>query len=133
MAEEDGSETAGDEDIMEVMQKVEIIRRRMANVDADEEERRRRRRRAEADALIARLGEDKVRQHRLTRGKEAIFTGISRQHLDLLIILLGGRLITVLVLLLVLVLLNYGIETSCTTAIVAKRATKANAQDLSSG
>ena len=59
--EEDGSETAGDEDIMEVMQKVEIIRRRMANVDADEEERRRRRRRAEADALIARLGEDKVR------------------------------------------------------------------------
>ena len=70
MSEEDGSETAGDEDIMEVMQKVEIIRRRMANVDADEEEQRRRRRRAEADALIARLGQDKVRYLRLNSTRD---------------------------------------------------------------
>ena len=52
--------TASDEDITDVMRKVEVIRRRMATAGADEEERRRRRRRAEADALIARLGEDKV-------------------------------------------------------------------------
>ena len=70
MSEEDGSETAGDEDIMEVMQKVEIIRRRIANVDADEEEQRRRRRRAEADALIARLGQDKVRYLRLNSTRD---------------------------------------------------------------
>ena len=52
--------TASDEDITDVMLKVEVIRRRMATVGVEEEERRRRRRRAEADALIARLGEDKV-------------------------------------------------------------------------
>ena len=59
--------TASDDDITDVMRKVEVIRRRMATVDDDEAERRRRRRRAEADALIARLGEDKVSAV-LTRG-----------------------------------------------------------------
>ena len=40
--------------------KVDVIRRRMATAGVEEEERRRRRRREEANALIARLGEDKV-------------------------------------------------------------------------
>ena len=58
---EAAASASDEEDITDVMLKVEIIRRRMATVGVEEEERRRRRRRAEADALIARLGEDKVR------------------------------------------------------------------------
>ena len=63
-----GTATASDEDITDVMLKVEVIRRRMATVGVEEEERRRRRRRAEADALIARLGEDKVSTHTVLLG-----------------------------------------------------------------
>ncbi len=62
-----------DADIRRVLRKVDLVRSRMRRSSAEEEEDRRVRRRAEADAMIAMLGEDKVWE------KFRIYTAVEKQ------------------------------------------------------